>query len=210
MKTTLFVLCFLLCGCASSYRSIRPTGSYFPLSNEYSGLGFSYKMGVLAEHRNRKYAKREDKKAIRVVAVRIVNNTDKPMTVGQDFRFYSGNSELVLLDPYLVHRELKQGVPIYLLYLLLSPLQVYTWDGYGNTVESTPVGLVLGPGIAFGNMIGAGAANQHFLRDLTEYNMINKTIEPGKPTFGLIAIRDNGYNAINIGFPGGNEQTEAR
>jgi hypothetical protein len=59
-------------------------------------------------------------------------------------------------------------------------------------------------------MIGAGAANQHFLRDLTEHNMINKTIEPGKPTFGLIAIRDNGYNAINIGFPGGNEQTEAR
>jgi hypothetical protein len=86
-----------------------------------------------------------------------------------------------------------------LLYLLLTPMQLYTTDESGNT-ETTPIGLIIGPGIALGNMAGAGAANQNFLQELLQYNIINKTIEPGQTMHGLISIRDNGYNAIRLEF----------
>jgi hypothetical protein len=199
MRKLLIASIFLLGGCASGYRPITPNSTYYQTHSDNSGFEFSYKMGVLSERHNRKYAKREDKKAIRVVSVKLVNATDKSMVVGEDFRFFSGNSEVVLLDPYLVHRELKQGVPIYLLYLLLSPMQLYKSDEQGS-VESYPIGLFIGPGIAFGNMMGAGAANQNFLRELLHYNIINKTIDPGKTVFGLIGIRDNGYNPLELRF----------
>ena len=202
MKKSIFILILpLLFSCASSYKPLRPSTHHYPASRDYSGLEFSYKMGVLQERRNKKYAKREDMKAIRLVAVKLVNNTASALTVGKHFNFYSGGSPLVLLEPPLVHAELKQGVPIYLLYLLLSPMQLYTSDEMGN-VESTPIGLIVGPGIAIGNMAGAGAANQNFLRELVQYNMIGKTIEPGETVYGLIGIGDNAYNAIEIRFAG--------
>lgn len=199
MKKTILFALLALCGCASGYKSIKPDITYYQSREDYSGVELSYRMGILSEHRNKKYAKREDKKGIRVVAVRLMNNTNSPLVVGEDFRFYTGDSELPLLDPSIVHAELKQGVPIYLLYLLLSPMQLYTSDEQGN-VDATPIGLFIGPGIAVGNMLGAGAANQNFLRELMQYNIINKTIEPGETVFGLIGIRDNGYNPISLRF----------
>jgi hypothetical protein len=87
---------------------------------------------------------------------------------------------------------LKQGVPVYLLYLLLTPMNLYTGD------DVTPIGLVLGPGIAFGNMIGAGGANQNFLKELESFNLMNKSIQPGETLYGIIGIRDSGYNPITI------------
>src|SRR5688500_10215481 len=189
MRTLIIVSTLLLVGCASGYHSLRPSTNYFQNPQDYDGVEFSYRMGILREYRNKKYAKREDKKAIRVVSVKLINQTNEPLVVGEDFRFYSGNSELVLIDPYIAHSELKQGVPIYLLYLLLTPMQLYTTDESGNT-ETTPIGLVIGPGIALGNMVGAGAANQNFLQELVQYNIINKTIEPGQTMHGLISIRD--------------------
>src|SRR5688500_17144544 len=121
MKKILLILLFpLLFSCASSYKSLRPTSNYYPATKDYSGLEFSYRMGVLRDRRNNKYAKREDRNGIRLVAVKLVNNTATGLTVGKHFNFYSGNSRLVLVDPHIIHKELKQGVPIYLLYLLLS------------------------------------------------------------------------------------------
>ena len=119
MKKIILFAFLALCGCASGYRSISPQRAHFQGETNHSGLRFSYRMGVLSEVRNRKYAKREDRKGIRVVAVRLFNGTDRPLTVGQDIQFYTGDSELIPIDPSIVHAELKQGVPIYLLYLLL-------------------------------------------------------------------------------------------
>lgn len=47
-------------------------------------------------------------------------------------------------------------------------------------------------------MLAAGSANQNFLRELMQYNIINKTIESGQTVYGLIGIRDHGYNPINV------------
>jgi hypothetical protein len=197
MRYCIYALLLILSGCASSYKPLRPNATYYPTTNTESGLEFSYKLGVLRENGNKKYAKREDRKAIRLASVKIVNTSDRSYTVGSNLKFYSGNSELILIDPATLHRELKQGVPIYLLYLLMTPIQFYSTNSSGQTT-STPIGVVLGPGLAIGNMVGAGGANQNFLKELNTFNLINKTIKPGETVYGIIGIRDIGYNPINI------------
>lgn len=193
MRLLLFLLIpAFISGCASSYKPLKPDKTQYLNSTEIDQFRFSYKLGVLREHGNKKYAKREDRKAIRLASVKIVNNSPRPVVVGEDVLFYTGDSKLILLDPSILHKELKQGVPEYLLFLLLTPMQLTTGD------DSTPIGFVVGPGIAFGNMIGAGAANQNFLRELNTFNVINKTINPGETLFGLIGVRDTGYNPITI------------
>lgn len=199
MKNTILLLTLFLLfsSCASTYKQLRPNSTYYPVTNNSTGIDFSYKHGILRESGNKKYAKREDKKAIRLAAVKITNKTGSAFTIGQNAKFYSGNGELILLTPDFLHRELKQGVPEYLLYLLLTPLNFYKTNSDG-TVDSTPVGYVLGPGIAFGNMIGAGAANQNFLKELRTYDLINKQINPGETVYGIIGMRDNGFNPIEL------------
>ncbi|MFM9841287.1 MAG: hypothetical protein ACKVOQ_23685 [Cyclobacteriaceae bacterium] len=202
LASVLFILMFS--SCASTYKSLKPSSSYFGNAEEVNGVKFSYKQGVLAETRNKKYAKREISKAVKVVSVKIVNNSDKNLVIGQNTKFYTGNSELRLIEPNTIHQQLKQGVPIYLLYLLLSPTQLTTGsstinnNGTITSASTTPIGLILGPGIAIGNMAVAGTANQNFLRELNEFNLINKTIAPGQTVFGLIGINDIGYNPVRL------------
>jgi hypothetical protein len=190
MRFILFLLPVFMIGCASSYKPLRPNASLYTNNASVDGIDFSYRLGILRETGNKKYAKREDSKAIRLSSVKITNNTDQPVTVGKDIMFYSGDSPINLLEPKTVHRELKQGVAEYVLFFLLTPLQLNTGD------DSTPIGLVVGPGIAIGNLVGAGSANQNFLRELDSFNMINRTINPGETVFGLIGAHDTGYNPI--------------
>jgi hypothetical protein len=184
----------LLSGCASNYKSLTPDRTYYQSSSTDNGVEFSYKLGVLREHGNKKYAKREDKKAIRIASVRITNNGANDITIGKNVYFFSGNSEAYLIEPSLLHKELKQGVPEYLLFLLLTPMTLNNGD------DSTPIGIAVGPGLAIGNMAAAGAANKKFLQELQKFDLVNKTIKPGETVYGLIGIRDTGYNPIFLKF----------
>ena len=67
----------------------------------------------------KKYAKKEFKKQIDVVAIQITNNSQRDLTFGKDVKLtkYDGQ-ELLIINNNQVHSSLKQGVPIYLLYLL--------------------------------------------------------------------------------------------
>jgi hypothetical protein len=186
MRVIILISAALLSACASSYHPLRPNSTYFPATDEKNSVVFSYKLGVLREMGNKKYAKREDKKAIRVASVKLTNNTSRDITIGKDVIFQSANSEAVLLAPEFLHKELKQGVAIYLLYLLLTGDQ--------------GLSIIIGPGIAIGNMAGAGAANQNFLKELKAFNMINKTIKPGETVYGLIGFRDIGYAPLSLKF----------
>jgi hypothetical protein len=200
MKILVIAVAFIifLSSCASVYHPLRPDTAYYPVKTSDSGVDFYYKHGVLREYHNKKYAKREDKKAIRVASVKIVNNTGKKLIIGENLFFYSGESQLFLLEPRIVHQQLKQGVAIYVLYMLFSFATYNRYDAYGNVESSVPVGLVLGPGLTVGNMAVAGTANQSFLEELNQFSLINKTIEPGQTVYGLIAVRDIGFTPISV------------
>src|SRR5690606_13907455 len=101
-------------------------------------VDFSYKYDVLRERGNKKYAKKEFSNGVKIVAVKITNNANQSFVFGQHLKIHSNGNPVNLLEPQLMYKELKQGVPIYLLYLLLTPLQFNSGD------DTTPIGLVIG------------------------------------------------------------------
>ena len=192
---------FLLNGCASSFKTIDPRGAYYTNKQTSDSVEFSYQYDILRYKGNKKYAKKEDKKGIKVVAVKITNNTGNELVLGENFSIYSGEREIFLLDPSIVHKQLKQGVAIYLLYLPLTFTTFNTYTSTGNgrvTVNSTPIGYAIGPGITLLNMIKAGSANTNLKNELAIYRLTNRKISSGETVYGLISFQDYTFNPLSL------------
>ncbi|MEY3451705.1 MAG: hypothetical protein RL711_1531 [Bacteroidota bacterium] len=186
---------FVLFGCASTYKPIIPSSVYYTNAETKDSLTFAYKYDVLKSTDNHKYAKHEDESGIKLVSVSITNNTGKTINMAENIAFYAGSRQLIPLDPMFVKNQLKQGVAVYLLYLLLTPMTLNSSNG--SSSSSVPIGIVVGPGIAIGNMAVAASANADFFAEL-DANYIFKNIEKGQTKYALLAFRDIGFEALKI------------
>jgi len=196
LSIKILTIIFFLSGCASTYKPIRPQTLNYTAKNEDDGVFFAYKYDVLAEKGNAKYAKREDKRDVKVIAVKLTNNTDRVLNTVDDLQFYAGSRSIFLLDPLTIKNTIKQPVPIYLLYLLLSFTNIYVTNN--NSTQVYPIGLALGPGISVGNMVVAGSANTNFFDELSEYNIINYNLQPGETIFGIIGTGGINYDPLHV------------
>lgn len=185
----------LLSSCASSYKPIVPSTLNYDMRDE-EGVSFGYRYEVLNYRGNRKYAKREPKKMIRLVAVKFQNNTERTLKIGESFNLYAGGNAVYPMEVANVHKQLKQGVAIYILYspILLTQSDCDNFSGVCETRILFPIGLP----IAIGNMVGAGAANQNFLRELEQYNLLNREIRPGETTYALIGIAQSELHPLKL------------
>lgn len=185
--------------CASNYKNIDPTKFNY-ISNDKNGeVTFSYKYDIL----NKKYSKKEAKNNVKLIAVKVTNSSEKELIIGDNLELiYGDGNALALLENKEIFQSLKQSPASYLWYLLLTPTQLYTTstnsNGYTEQTSSFPVGLILGPGIAGGNMLAASAANKKFKQNLLDYNLLGKKIKQGETIYGLLGIRSKNYNSIYI------------
>lgn len=195
--TMMIVASSFLGSCASSYMSTNPSNvNYYSTVISEEKVTLSYKYDLLPK----KYAKKEVNNNIKLVAVRIANNSDKDITVGKDFVFsYSNGSELNMVDNRSGYNSLKQTTAGYLGYLLLTPVALNTDDGRGK-VSSTPIGIVLGPGLTLLNTLISSGSNGKFKKDLIENDISNKTISKGQTISGYIVYRGRGSEAIKLKF----------
>lgn len=189
----LFAIIFVLFGCARGYRTINPTRIIYSPSNNLDDIALEYRYDIFNDAGNKKIIKKEQKKNIKLVAVKITNNTDKVINIGGNAAFFNGNSMLYPLDAISIKKNLKQSTPSYLLYLLLSPLTLSV-----NGSDPFPIGLILGPAISGGNMLIASNANNNFYKELVEYDILHRDIEPGKTVFGLVGFRDFRYEPLSV------------
>ena len=178
--------------CASSYNAIRPELLNYQSNQSTQEVDFFYRYDVLNERGNKKYAKKESRSGVKVVAVKIVNNSKKAFTFGEDLKVHRNGTPVNLMTPDLVISSLKQGVPIYLLYLLLTPMRLITpQDDY-------PIGLLVGPGITVGNMAVASTANKRLEREMADNFLNGKVVQPGETVYGIIGIADQGYSPLEL------------
>ncbi len=190
------VLSFSLLSCAKSYHPIAT--NYLNFQNEQieDDLLVSYHYGILKETGNHKYAKKEEAKNVKIVALKITNNSENDIVIGKDKMVYSGKKTITLLKPEFVFKELKQNVPIYLLYLLLTPIQLNITNN--AVTNSTPIGLIIGPAITGLNVGIAASANRKFKAELFTHFLNGKTIPAGETITGLIGIAELGYNPLTL------------
>ena len=191
---------FFLNGCASSFKSINPRGAVYSNKLTDNNVDFSYQYDILRARGNKKYAKREDKNGIKVVAVKITNRTGSDLVLGENYNIFSSDRQIVPLDQGFVHQKLKQGVAIYLLYLplTLTTLTTTSASSYGQRNNSIPIGLALGPGITFGNMAVAGTANSIFKQELATNTLTNRKISDGETVYALVSFQDYTFNPLSI------------
>jgi len=198
-KLTLIGLAMSFFGsCASGYKMIAPSYLQYKSVKEDQGVKFEYKYDLL----HKKYAKKEDKKGIKVVAVKITNNSGRDLEFGKDFVIeYENGNAINLVNNEFTFKTLKQSTASYLFYLLLLPVNLQTTEttnGFEQTENIFPIGLILGPGIAGGNMIAAGSANKKFKEELTQYDLSGKVIKDGETKVGLISIQSDSYDALSL------------
>lgn len=189
----------LLSSCASGYKMIEPENINYISSNETNNVVFQYKYDLL----DNKYAKKELKKEVKLVAIKITNNSGKDIIFGKEAKLtYENGQEIYVMDNDKVYKLLKQSPASYLWYLLLTPVNLYTSkpspNGYQQETSSTPIGLILGPGLSGGNMIAASSANNKFKDELFEYNMIGTIIKNGETKYGLIGIETDSFDALKL------------
>ena len=186
----------ILSGCASTYKPINPSTLNYNAHDLQDGIALSYKYDVLRERGNRKYAKKEAKKGVKLIAVKITNNTDSVINVGRDIAFYSGKNQLFLMEPMVVQESIKQNVLAYLPYALLTFVNLSVTNG--SSTEIYPIGLALGPAATISNMVIAGTANKNLLDELYDYNILSRDIQKGESVYGIIGVRDIGFSPISV------------
>ena len=194
-----FVLPFFM-SCASSYKPIRPESLEYHNHSTNDSIEFSYHYDVLRESRNKKYAKHELENHLSLVAVKITNHTGHDINPMTDAEFFIDNKQVAFADQKTTANEIKQGVPIYLLYLLLSPA---TFNTSGTSSDGThssssfPIGLIVGPALTATNMIIAGSANTKFQEEVKYFNL-NQQVHDGETIFALVAFKNIGKDEMTL------------
>lgn len=201
--SSLLVFALLLDSCASGYKKINPETINYASKNIESNILLEYKYDLL----EKKYKKKETKNNIKLIAVKITNNTEKEIVFGRDFKLkYENNNEVNIIETEKLFKTIKQSPASYLWYLLLTPTQFYsgtttTSNGYVTETKPAntfPIGLIIGPGLAGGNMIAASTANTNFKNELMQFDLNGKTIKKGETVYGLIGLNSNSYDSIKI------------
>jgi hypothetical protein len=195
-KMTGIVAFVLFTGCAATYKPINPGLINYAENDLQNGIRFSYKYDMLRERGNNRYSKKEHKHGIKLVAVKFTNNTDTAINISRDIVFFSGQDQISPLEPLMVKNILKQKVPSYLPYLLLTLVTFRVTNG--NSVNVYPIGLILGPAITIGNMAVAGSANAKMLAELNQYNLLHRDIKKGETVYGIVGFPRTGYNPITV------------
>ncbi|PXX28330.1 hypothetical protein [Arenibacter sp. ARW7G5Y1] len=202
----LFLAISILTNCASAYKMIKPKSINYVSTNETERVKIEYKYDLL----HKKYAKKELKKGVTLVAIKITNNSDRDLKYGSDIKLtYENGADINVMENEKVFKTLKQRPVSFLLYLLLTPLninrtelsdphEIYEDWFYESRSTFIPIGLVLGPGLALGNLIVASSANKKFKTEILEYNICETIIKKGETKYGLIGIKTDPFNSLKL------------
>ncbi|NVO84729.1 hypothetical protein [Hymenobacter terrestris] len=191
----------LLSSCAGSYHAIQPERitSYQSAAPAGAPVDFGYRYSALLTNgANKKYVKKERKRGYQMVAVQLRNNTANELNFSRDLELTFGDRPIQPVSSMQASEDLKQGVAIYLLYVLLNfNVGNYTTVN-GQITEDNRVFLPTGPFIAGGNMLGASGANKNMRNELARYDLTNKVLQPGETVYGIVALRETNVAPLKL------------
>lgn len=189
----IFIFACLFCSCATSYKSINPQKLYFNSATVGDNLNYATRSNVLAEAGNERYAKKEIKNSVRLIAVQVVNKSDRDIVLRKDARFFLGDKVVFPIEPEQLKNQLKQPAGLYMLWSLLWVVVAKCENDDCNVIP-IPLGFLIG----VGNTSKASKANKALLSELEQNNILDRTIHPGEAVTGLIGVASSGDTALRI------------
>ena len=198
LTRTILVSLFLT-GCASGYHAINANSMNFHSKSGDSTILVEYQTNLLKHN----YAAREIRSGVNLIAVKITNSTNREIIPKKNIKIFSGGNELTMISLNNFYDATRQDPNKSLRFLFLLPLNVYTFSQTTSGSEITsqknrfyPIGLIIGPALAFGNQAAAKSANRKFKEELDQNNIMEKIIRPGETISGLIAINEKTSNDL--------------
>ena len=178
-------------GCAKVYHKIEPTR--IPLArsevNEY-GLEMSHYYDLLALRGNKRLAKKERRKDIKLLVVSLTNHNDFSINVRKELEFIADGQPIETLPQQELYHSLKQRGLFYLLYaFVILPVDINS----GNRVI-----IPLGVPFAAYNVAVALRANNRLLEELTIYDIQNRILAAGETITGIIGIQSEGVPYLEV------------
>lgn len=202
MKNRIYILllcALLMSSCAAIYNPIEPAYLSYELAGNYNGLKLSYRYGILAELNNKRYARKENKQKIKLLVVKIENTTNQTLVMGKDFSLTSNGQAIEFINSAEAYQKLKQkNWPAlgFLLLALTPPVQTTN----GASVADFPLGMVVGPMLAAGNIFVAINANKQFQSELQSNTILGSAIKPKETSYGIVIINAAAESPIEIKF----------
>lgn len=190
----------LTTGCAGSYTAIRPDKiATYTSSRSVGPVDFAYQFDALRLNgRNKKYVKKEAKKGYHVAAVRLTNNGNREVNFTRDLVLFYGDRAVTPMPSAVAAQDLKQGVAIYLLYLLANVTITKTNISSYGTISQSSTFLPTGPFIAGGNILGASSANGNMRKEFAARDLTNRNIKPGETVYGLVSFREPAVAPLRV------------
>jgi len=190
----IFAAIVSISSCASLYNVINPLNQEYFSLDESEGVTLEYKFDVL----QKKYAKKEDHQSIRLVAMKVVNNSKKDLTFGNDLKLkLEDGTQIVAQENEEIFKSLKQATVSYLLYFLLSPIE-FSGQFANGTRFNARIGSFAGFILATGNILTASIANQQFKKELQKNNLTGKLIKKGETVYGVVGIKTSSKIVLRV------------
>ena len=195
------LISLLFFGCATGYKNIQPSKIIYQQSPSINNVEIDFEKNLLQG----KYEENEHKTGTSLLAVKIINNGITDFNVSSNLKVYIGEKELNSMQLNSFYELTRQNANKSLLFLVLLPVNVYTSSQTtdGNQITSSkihfyPVGLILGPLLAFTNKGIANAANRKFQKNLDDNDISRKVIHPGETAYGFIALNASEMQPLTI------------
>lgn len=185
----------LLTSCASGYNKINPPQVDYHLSKKVDDVTLAYKYGKL----NKKYTRKQRIGGVKLVSVKITNNSDKELIYGQNVKLTYANGRMAnIMENKKAFKLIRQQSVPYFLYLLLIPLNFDSYDAYGRVTSSVPIGNILGPAITLLNFLTAESANSKMKRELLKNDLEGRSIKAGETVYGIVALKTDDWEELDI------------
>lgn len=183
----------IVMSCASSYKPIMPKMRAFTNPQTSEGITYAYRTNVLTETGNKKYANKEAKHGVKLIAIEIENQTESDIVLRNDAKFYLGDRIVFPMEPQQIHQQIKQPAGLYMLWSLLW-IVINKCEGDDCTSIPLPVGVVIGAA----NTGLASSANKRLLEELMVNNILDRKISPGEKAIGLIGITADDIQSLRV------------
>jgi len=162
----------LLLGCAGSYQTIKPQQVGYERSSVVvgkEGIVIAWRHNVLREAGNTKYARKERRMGVSLVAVNINNKSADTLCVPSDIMVFSGEDTLEVLTLTSAYFALCQDV----------------YERRRGIGMADPVIIMMRDDI---NHSTQSRANTIFINELNDNYLFQKCIEPGGALKGLMCL----------------------
>lgn len=185
----------LLTSCASGYNKINPPQVDYHLSKKVDDVTLEYRYGKLTK----KYTRKQLLGGVKLVSVKITNNSDKELIYGQNIKLtYAQGKEANIIENKKAFKLIRQQSVPYFLYLLLIPLDFESRDAYGRVTSSVQIGKILGPAISLLNFLTAESANSKMKRELLKNDLEGRSIKAGETVYGIVALKTVEWEELDI------------